>query len=229
MVSALVVIAAVLLAVAGDGEGQPKQRLDLTGRQDLTPGDIVRGLVPGPTPGDSAAGPAGRPAVALTVEFAFNSADILPQAAHTLQTVAEALQAPQLAGARLQIEGHTDSVGSDPYNLRLSERRARSVKQYLVRQYRLAPELLLTAGRGEQEPIADNATPEGRQKNRRVELVNLQPQEARTRKEGTIFWQPPGQSAPESAHPQDPPPPAPGPRLKDLFPRLRQYLPEGHQ
>jgi OmpA family len=229
LVVALVVIAVGVLAVAGLGEAPPKQRLDLTGRQDLTPGDIVRGLVPGLTPGDSAAGPAGRPAVALTVEFAFNSADILPQAAHTLQTVAEALQAPELAGARLQIEGHTDSVGSDPYNLRLSARRARRVKQYLVRQYQLTPERLLAVGRGEQEPIAENATPEGRQKNRRVELVNLQPQEARTRKEGTIFWQPPGQSEPGGTRPHDPPPPAPGPRLRDLFPRLRPYLPEGHE
>jgi outer membrane protein OmpA-like peptidoglycan-associated protein len=229
LVVALVVIAAGILAVAGPGEAPPKQRLDLTGRQDLTPGDIVRGLVPGPTHGDSAAGPAGRPSVALTVEFAFNAADILPQAAHTLQAVAEALQAPELAGARLQIEGHTDSVGSDPYNLRLSERRARSVKQYLVRQYRLAPERLLAVGRGEPEPIAENATPEGRQKNRRVELVNLQPQEARTRKEGTIFWQPPGPSEPGGARPHDPPAPSPGPRLKDLFPRLRPYLPEGHE
>jgi outer membrane protein OmpA-like peptidoglycan-associated protein len=229
LVVALVVIGTVLFALAGPGEAPPKQRLDLTGRQDLTAGDIVRGLVPAPTPGDSAAGPAGRPAVALTVEFAFNSADILPQAAHTLQTVAEALQAPELAGARLQIEGHTDSVGSDPYNLRLSERRARRVRQYLVQQYRLAPERLLAVGRGEQEPIADNATPEGRQKNRRVELVNLQPHEARTRKEGTIFWQPPGPSEPAGTRPYDPPPPSPGPRLKDLFPRFRPYLPEGHE
>jgi hypothetical protein len=73
LVAVLVLIAAGILAVAGPGEAQPKQRLDLTRRQDLTPGDIIRGLVPEPTPGDSAAGPAGRPAVALTVEFAFNS------------------------------------------------------------------------------------------------------------------------------------------------------------
>jgi outer membrane protein OmpA-like peptidoglycan-associated protein len=183
-------IGAVLLTLAG---GVAAQRLDLTGRRQLDPEEIVHGLAPGRTSEGRAAG---RAAVALTVEFAFNSADLAPEAAPTLRAIAQALQSPELAGRRVQIEGHTDSVGSDRYNLHLSARRARRVQQYLVRHYRLPPARLLAVGRGEAEPIADNATAEGRQKNRRVELVNLGPQHAQQepqpRKEGTIFLQPPG-------------------------------------
>ena len=70
----------------------------------------------------------------------------------------------------VQIEGHTDSVGSDGYNQRLSERRAESVRAYLVEQ-RVAPAVVGTAGFGESRPVATNGTAAGRQQNRRVELV----------------------------------------------------------
>jgi outer membrane protein OmpA-like peptidoglycan-associated protein len=70
----------------------------------------------------------------------------------------------------VQIEGHTDSVGGDDYNQRLSERRADSVRAYLVQQ-RVAPSVVGTAGYGESRPVATNGTSAGRQQNRRVELV----------------------------------------------------------
>jgi len=71
---------------------------------------------------------------------------------------------------KLEIEGHTDSVGSEPYNQGLSERRAESVRSYLVSQ-RIAAQTITTAGFGESRPVATNATAAGRQQNRRVELV----------------------------------------------------------
>jgi len=71
---------------------------------------------------------------------------------------------------RLEIEGHTDSVGSDAYNQKLSERRARSVYDYLKAQG-LPEASLTTRGYGESQPVADNKTAKGRQANRRVELV----------------------------------------------------------
>ena len=71
---------------------------------------------------------------------------------------------------KLEIEGHTDSVGSDAYNQSLSDRRAESVRAYLVSQ-RIAPQTITTAGFGESRPVATNATAAGRQQNRRVELV----------------------------------------------------------
>jgi outer membrane protein OmpA-like peptidoglycan-associated protein len=70
----------------------------------------------------------------------------------------------------VEVEGHTDNVGSDDYNQRLSERRAQSVRAYLV-QNNIKPEAVGTAGFGESRPVATNGTAAGRQQNRRVELV----------------------------------------------------------
>ena len=73
-------------------------------------------------------------------------------------------------GLKLEIEGHTDSVGSDEYNQGLSERRAESVRSYLVSQ-RIAPQSITTVGLGESRPVASNDNAAGRQRNRRVELI----------------------------------------------------------
>jgi outer membrane protein OmpA-like peptidoglycan-associated protein len=70
----------------------------------------------------------------------------------------------------LAVEGHTDSVGSDEYNRQLSERRAQAVRDYLVQQG-ISPDAIAASGFGKSEPVASNDTPEGRQQNRRVELV----------------------------------------------------------
>ncbi len=75
---------------------------------------------------------------------------------------------------QVTIEGHTDSIGSDGYNLRLSERRAKAVKMYLVARG-VEGSRLDTLGKGESEPVADNSkdgkdNPEGRAMNRRAEL-----------------------------------------------------------
>ena len=73
-------------------------------------------------------------------------------------------------GLALQIEGHTDSVGSDEFNQQLSERRASSVRDFLAEQG--VPASSMTAhGFGKTQPVASNDTAEGRQRNRRVELV----------------------------------------------------------
>jgi OOP family OmpA-OmpF porin len=66
------------------------------------------------------------------------------------------------------IEGHTDSIGPAEYNMRLSERRAESVKDYLTDKLDIDASRLDTKGYGESRPVADNSTKEGRQKNRRV-------------------------------------------------------------
>ena len=70
----------------------------------------------------------------------------------------------------VEVAGHTDSTGSAEYNQKLSERRANSVAQYLESQG-LASNRVVTVGAGATRPVADNATPEGRQANRRVELT----------------------------------------------------------
>jgi len=73
-------------------------------------------------------------------------------------------------GLKLQVEGHTDSVGSDQFNQVLSEQRAASVRDFLVEQG-VAAGSVSARGFGKTQPVASNDTPEGRQRNRRVELV----------------------------------------------------------
>jgi len=71
---------------------------------------------------------------------------------------------------KIAVEGHTDSVGGDEYNLKLSQNRANSVRAYLVSQS-IDPAAVTATGFGKTMPVADNKTAAGRQANRRVELV----------------------------------------------------------
>jgi len=73
-------------------------------------------------------------------------------------------------GLKITVEGHTDSIGGDEYNMKLSENRANAVRSYLLSQG-LNPESLTAKGFGKTRPVADNTTAAGRQQNRRVELV----------------------------------------------------------
>ena len=105
------------------------------------------------------------------IYFDVNSATIRPESDTTLEEIGMMLQDhPDL---RISIEGHTDTDGDDASNLDLSERRAASVKDYLIANYDIDASRLQSAGLGETVPVADNDTPEGKQQNRRVELVKL--------------------------------------------------------
>jgi outer membrane protein OmpA-like peptidoglycan-associated protein len=102
------------------------------------------------------------------VLFDTGSANLKPGAREKLARVAGILAShPDL---RIEIEGHTDSVGGDDYNQGLSERRAEAVRVFLVQQ-KIPPASVDTEGFGESRPVATNATTAGRQQNRRVELV----------------------------------------------------------
>ena len=85
------------------------------------------------------------------------------------QLVAAQVTAPGVNYSNVLVEGHTCSIGPADYNQGLSERRARSVAEELIRQG-VRPEAIRVAGYGMDRPIADNATEEGRQLNRRVEV-----------------------------------------------------------
>jgi len=100
--------------------------------------------------------------------FDFDDAHIKPVYERYIKAVAEKILADP--GAKGFIEGHTDSRGSDAYNMRLSIKRAKSAKRDLVRKFGIDPGRLKTKGYGEKKPIADNSTDEGRSKNRRVEV-----------------------------------------------------------
>jgi outer membrane protein OmpA-like peptidoglycan-associated protein len=110
---------------------------------------------------------------AMAVQFAFNSANLSPQAERNLSVLAAALNSNQLRSSSFEIEGHTDNIGSERYNQQLSEARAKSVVVYLVRQHGIEAARLTPIGCGQQYPIDSNSTESGRQMNRRVQIQGL--------------------------------------------------------
>lgn len=177
----VVIVGLWMLSLGHQLSAEPKKvRTDLTGRTNLTPEEVIAGLMPqspevrtrGLKPTMRGLRP-GLSTIAVTVHFAFDSAEILPHAVPNLRSLGQALQSPQLAVYQIRIEGHTDSTGPAAYNQGLSQRRANSVKAYLVQQFEVDADRLLTDGRGEDEPLDSNATRGGRRKNRRAEFVNL--------------------------------------------------------
>ena len=102
------------------------------------------------------------------VLFETGKADLRPGALRNLYPLVTFLQ--KYPERRVMIEGHTDNVGSDAYNLDLSQRRADAVRDFLL-QNGVNPAQLTTRGYGKASPVASNNTAEGRQQNRRVELI----------------------------------------------------------
>ena len=103
------------------------------------------------------------------VYFHFDSAKLTAADKSKLNTIVTRLK-QEAPSAQLRVTGHTDSVGSDAYNQKLSERRAASVANYLASRG-VAADRLSTRGFGESQPLVDNATADGRAQNRRVEIV----------------------------------------------------------
>lgn len=103
--------------------------------------------------------------------FDTGSDRLRPESTPTLKEIAGMLK--EHGELRLRIEGHTDDVGDDAANLSLSERRAAAVAAFLVEMHGIDAARLESAGLGETRPVAGNDTPEGRQTNRRVELVRM--------------------------------------------------------
>lgn len=100
--------------------------------------------------------------------FKTGSSELLPAVREKLSKIAGILSARQ--GLKLNIEGHTDNVGSDEYNQQLSEKRAQTARDYLVSQG-VPADSIVSQGFGKTNPIDSNDTPQGRQNNRRVEIV----------------------------------------------------------
>jgi outer membrane protein OmpA-like peptidoglycan-associated protein len=112
--------------------------------------------------------------VELDVKFDFDKSVVKQESFSDIESLADFLkQYPQTSTV---VEGHTDSVGTDAYNLVLSERRANAVRDVLVNEYGVGGTRVDAVGYGETRPVADNATAEGRAINRRVEAeVEAQP------------------------------------------------------
>ena len=107
------------------------------------------------------------------IYFDFDRATIQPESRPALEGAAKILK--ENPGIRVEIQGHTDSRGSDAYNLGLSERRAQAVVNYLVQELGIDASRLTAKGYGESRPVADNETDDGRAINRRVDFVILGP------------------------------------------------------
>lgn len=106
-------------------------------------------------------------ALSLPVKFAFDSATILPQARPQLDAIAAGIR--MLPGEQsVTIEGHTDAIGPDSYNLHLSERRAEAVKQYLISVHGIDASRIKTRGFGENQPL--NERDPNSAENRRVQF-----------------------------------------------------------
>jgi len=107
----------------------------------------------------------------VDIEFAFNSAAIRPRSYRTVGAIADALHNPILLGYKFLVIGHTDATGSREYNLKLSERRARAVRDALINPFGVNPARLQAVGVGE-EQLLDPAHPDS-EINRRVQLINI--------------------------------------------------------
>jgi outer membrane protein OmpA-like peptidoglycan-associated protein len=146
------------------------------------PAPVAAAPEPAPAPAPVAAAPAPAPLAAAAepaptaplvlegVNFDFDKSDIRPEDHAKLDQDVATLK--EWGDIKVEVAGHTCNIGTDDYNLGLSQRRAESVRNYLIDKG-IPADRLTAKGYGESQPVADNATNEGRIQNRRVELVPL--------------------------------------------------------
>lgn len=157
-----------------DGDGVPDSRDKCPGTPKGTPVDANGCPPPAPAPMPVAVEPAPMPKeetiVIRNVHFEFDKATLTAADRAQLDTVATRLKT-EATTARLSVSGHTDSVGKDAYNQRLSEQRAKAVTDYLVSSGVPRASVVSVKGVGEAQPVADNNTADGRAMNRRTEIL----------------------------------------------------------
>jgi outer membrane protein OmpA-like peptidoglycan-associated protein len=112
-----------------------------------------------------------KPKIDLEIQFDYNSAEIRKSSVASVQALGKALSDPALKGSTFIVAGHTDSIGGEPYNQDLSERRADTIKRYLTEKYGITGTDLVTVGYGESKPKDPNAPADPI--NRRVQVVNM--------------------------------------------------------
>jgi outer membrane protein OmpA-like peptidoglycan-associated protein len=154
-------------AAAAIGAGAGALLCGLAGHYFLDPEPPTPTLPPPPTPTPPPPPPVSKKIVLRGVHFDFNKSDIRPDSRPVLDEAVDALK--ENPNVRISVEGHTDAIGSDLYNEKLSVRRAEAVFRYLA-NHGIAPERMGVIGYGKSRPVADNETESGRAQNRRVEL-----------------------------------------------------------
>lgn len=113
-----------------------------------------------------------KPNIDLEITFDYNSADISAKSLPSVQALGRALTNPDLKGSTFVVAGHTDAAGGEVYNQDLSERRADSIKRYLMDNYHIASSDLVTVGYGKTK-LKDPSQPMA-EVNRRVQVVNME-------------------------------------------------------
>jgi outer membrane protein OmpA-like peptidoglycan-associated protein len=113
-----------------------------------------------------------KPNIDLEITFDYNSANISTKSLTSVQALGRALTSPDLKGSTFVLAGHTDAAGGESYNQELSERRADSIKRYLVDKYSISATDLVTVGYGKSK-LKDPAQPMS-EVNRRVQVVNME-------------------------------------------------------
>jgi outer membrane protein OmpA-like peptidoglycan-associated protein len=113
-----------------------------------------------------------KPKIDLEIQFDYNSADISKTSVTAVQELGKALSNPSLKGSTFVVAGYTDAIGSEPFNQDLSERRADTIKRYLVEKYSLAGSDLVTVGYGKTRLKNPDAPTDP--VNRRVQVVNME-------------------------------------------------------
>lgn len=142
------------IKILGLGEEKDYSRIEIGNEEGVYEGSVVIRYEPAKT------------FTLDNVQFDFNKASLRSESFVALNDLVKVLM--MKSDLRIEIAGHTDNVGDDDSNLKLSQARAEAVVKYLVSKG-IASTRLTAKGYGETEPIADNETPEGRQKNRRTE------------------------------------------------------------
>jgi outer membrane protein OmpA-like peptidoglycan-associated protein len=112
-----------------------------------------------------------KPNIDLEIQFDYNSADISAASMPSAQALGEALSDPSIKGSTFVVAGHTDAIGGEAYNQGLSERRADTIKRYLVEKFGIAGSDLVAVGYGKDKPKDPNAPMDPI--NRRVQVVNM--------------------------------------------------------
>lgn len=113
-----------------------------------------------------------KPNIDLEITFDYNSANISNKSQASVQALGRALSSPDLKGSTFVVAGHTDAAGGEAYNQDLSERRADSIKRYLVEKYNIPAADLVTVGYGKSK-LKDPSQPMA-EVNRRVQVVNME-------------------------------------------------------
>jgi outer membrane protein OmpA-like peptidoglycan-associated protein len=140
------------LAKEAEGCGPPPQRVAEPAPQPLPPAPIPEKIC-----------------MTLNVEFDFDKSDVKTKYHDVIGKVSEFMK--ENPSTTTVIEGHTDNRGKYEYNIKLSERRAESVRSYLVEKFGIESSRLSTKGYGYTKPVATNETAEGRQRNRRIDAM----------------------------------------------------------